>query len=275
MLPILYLTLAFQTPLLPNLDLDRVARIEMSLDQKPITLTKQGNRWVLPDWNNYPADPVYTKLLLKTLKDAKQGRIVARNPKTFPYLGFDPPTKTVRLLDTEGALLGQLQVGKPVRNYQSAWVRIASNEIQEIDAPLVPVLQRITWASRTIWQVAEPSILGIETYGFDQDIEITQKDGSWTLIGPDKRRLAKDFRNKTLAFLKQPRAGMVERVDAGSAPFEANAHLRLFTQHVVMELYIEDLTTDPIRVRYADQPVIYLFSPKFADIAKDALAPIP
>lgn len=155
---------AHHSPLLPDVAWDRVDEIDLELPDALVTLKNKNGQWVLPEHDDYPANPIYVRALLDTLKNTPRGSEVSRDVSKLARFQLDAQARVVILRDAEGTELGRLMVGKPDPSYRSTYVRLLDDPtVRFVTADLVPMLSRVTWADRTVWRVPIGSITRIES----------------------------------------------------------------------------------------------------------------
>jgi len=240
-------------------------------DKEPVVLRRNGTYWTLPNWNNYPADQTYANVLFRTLLTMPWGEVVSV-PENKDAYGLSPAKRQVDLYNAQGSPVGSLLVGNPVGDYRTAFVRLpGSSRVRRVKADLIPSLSRISWARRSVWRLSESLIHSVTAAGFNNDfvVQREQEGGQWQLHGPVVQTLNDAFFTELLPFLIHPKAGNV--IFEPEADFPVHASLRLKTSLTEMVLELGDLDGEIIQVRYADEPVIYQFSPRIRQLVARAV----
>ncbi len=226
------------TKLFPQLQIDQVSYIQLDLPVTRINMELKNSVWYLTE-PEYPADPLFVSILLKTLANAEAGQVVDQLNEAQRYRLQQP--RIVRLRDKKHKLLASLVVGKHGPNYRSAFVTLpGSQEIRLVFADLIPALSRPTWGDRTIWRLDQDLIQTIRIEGMPQPFHAEKVNGNWRLLQPANHQLSPTFTQELLPRLAWFRAGdliLAPPQDLGKPQgiihiYTANAHLQLpFSQN--------------------------------------------
>jgi hypothetical protein len=110
--------------LLPGLDLNAIAAVSLRAGSNAVTLTKQGDRWVVHEREDYPANFSAISDLVRKLWELKIARAVRASPTRLPMLGLAGAGQTptlVELRDAAGKLLHAITLGSTSQNETRGW----------------------------------------------------------------------------------------------------------------------------------------------------------
>ena len=253
-----------------SVDMKQVSTIKLSLPDEEVVLSLRGSRWVLPEWNNYPAEPTFADILVRTLSNLPDGEVVTNIAGDY---GLTPTLRRIVLEDEPGARLGELWVGLPLDNYRAAYVSAPNlGEVRRVKADLIPALARPTWGDRTVWRLPNAVVQEIDVRGFDRNFKARDSgDEGWQLVDAPNLKLGPGF-GALLMRLLWLKAGDV--VYEPNNSFEAKAGILVKTQHVDMVLHLGPLNGDIIHARADRQDIIFHFSKKLIDLVENAVEEI-
>ena len=254
-----------RTLLFPSLDQNAVDTLILHLPKEEVRLARSGTRWVLPEWNNHPAEQHFVKGLLNTLVKAPAGLVVADNLEKRPAFGLDDSATRVVLYGKD-QILAELLVGKPTDNYRGAYVHLPQeNSVRLVMADLIPNLHRPTWCDRTVWRMLPRLITEVRTSGFPHDLN-AQKDeaGQWHARSGT---LSPSFTEELLPLLAHLRSGNATRLEGS---FSATCQVTIVAATAEMTLYLD--TRDQVMTGAREHgPVLYHFDRQLANLIEKAL----
>ncbi|MDJ0839012.1 MAG: hypothetical protein QNK37_21000 [Acidobacteriota bacterium] len=255
-------------PALPLLDVDmnQVKTIRMELPEGKVELTRQGSRWVLPRWKNYPAEPTFTDILVRTLANLPDGEKATAIPGDY---GLTPTQRRVILENAAGVRLGELWVGYPLDNYRAAYVSGPNlGEVRRVRADIVPALARPTWGDRTVWRLPESVIEAVDIRGFGRDYKIERDGETWKPAAGQNIKLTETF-DRLLPYLVWLKAGNVFYEPEND--LEPKAGILLKTTHVDMVLLLGPVEGDVIHGRADRRYIIYHFPKQLRELVTGAV----
>lgn len=98
--------------------LGQAATLEIRRHEGTLIIRRAGERWVLPDRNNYPIRDARLRELLTGLTELRLMESRGGNPENFARLGVDDPgaagstASQLRLLDAQGAVMLDVTLGR-------------------------------------------------------------------------------------------------------------------------------------------------------------------
>jgi hypothetical protein len=121
-----------ETPLLPALKKELVAKIALASAEGSLELTRSGESWSIPVGDQtFPASESRIDTFFDFLEELKRSRIVTDNPDSWTdfEVGTDAASR-IQLLDASGQALVDLIVGKSSAGGNDNYVRLeGSNEV--------------------------------------------------------------------------------------------------------------------------------------------------
>jgi hypothetical protein len=179
-------------PVLPQVDLSEVARIETGLPNSPkLVIESTDSGWVIKSLFGYPADITKIRANLLALKDLKVGHVASGKTLNDPIL--------VDLQDASGKSLAALRLGdKHMRQptgemaqfggggyssgrYVSAGgsdtVMLVKETLDAFDGDLK------SWTETQISSIPSSDVTAIELTSQDKTLKLQKKDGQWALEG--------------------------------------------------------------------------------------------
>lgn len=178
-----------RTRLLPQLTIDRIARLEIEQLTEGVALVRTGDTWVARTFTpalktkveqaaaqaqgtaepamatpavpvdgteNLPVDPTLLNEALAMLTQLTVGSPVSRNPDSQAKLQVGPLGLQVRAHDAEGKELAKVWIGKTGPDYFSSYIRVGeANEVYLVEAQLrgqFPV-QVKSWRNKQLWSI--------------------------------------------------------------------------------------------------------------------------
>jgi hypothetical protein len=181
-----------EAPLIAGFDRqvrDRVAEIRIGAEQGNRILLKREDSWILPGGQQeYPASKARIDSLLDFIAELARSRFVTSNPDSWKeFEVHEQAVKRIELLDSTGASLTEIIVGKPATGSSDAYVRLGgSNEVLLTNRSFDYYLnvQERFWAYLRIFpeELKGESIMRITV---DSNLRFDQEDGGpsqYTLV---------------------------------------------------------------------------------------------
>ncbi|MDD2455544.1 MAG: DUF4340 domain-containing protein [Kiritimatiellae bacterium] len=179
-------------PVLPQIDLSEVARIETGLPDSPkLVIESSDSGWVIKSLFGYPADIAKIRANLLALKDLKTGHVASGKKLDSPTL--------VDLQDASGKSLAALRLGdKHMRQPAGEMAQYggggyASGRYVAAAGSDTVVLVKETleafdgdpksWTETQISSVPSADVTAIELAGQGKTLKLQKKDGQWSLDG--------------------------------------------------------------------------------------------
>lgn len=94
-------TAAELPPILWSKSPSNINKITYSYGNKTITATRDGQSWILPDYNNIQADDLYIYNILDSFTAPIFDQVIEISPKDLTIYGIDDSCPTLTLYDTE------------------------------------------------------------------------------------------------------------------------------------------------------------------------------
>lgn len=107
-----------------DLDLDRVSRVVVNTTRNNSTLRREGDRWVVEEFDDFPADLPALEEAITALQDLELGDVVSENREKQGTFQVDQSGIEVLFHGTgEDELLAHFFLGKPGHDYRSIYFR--------------------------------------------------------------------------------------------------------------------------------------------------------
>ncbi len=174
-------------PLLSDLSADQITAITVTDDKgNEISLKKQGDGWVLPDADDYPADSERISKLLDNLIAIKTDRLITKTPasqKRLEVAADKFQRKVVLTTDTgaETVFIGTSAGAKATHvRLDGQDETFLTDAITAWDAPA----QASSWVDPTFVSVKKDDITAVTIENTKGTLAFTKdSDGNWTLAG--------------------------------------------------------------------------------------------
>jgi len=129
---------AAEPGLFADLDLDRLSRVVVNTTRKNSTLRREGERWVVEEYDDFPADLTALKEAITALREMDLGDVVSENREKQGTFQVDQSGIEVLLSGAgEDELLAHFFLGKPGHDYRSIYFRQAdSDQVYLVDQQL-------------------------------------------------------------------------------------------------------------------------------------------
>jgi len=253
-----------QDRLLPDLNRQAIAALELELGGERVRLKRSGTAWQVEE-RNFPANPVYVDLLLDGLVGAPAGVVVSGDVAQHDRYGLAGRASVVRLFDESDKELTRLYVGKFDTGYRASYVRCQGDPaVRRVPVEFAVFLHRPTWYDRTVWRLSAEALRGI-----------SWREGAWQaqvlregtdLLQPSSGRVW-PVADRAVQSLLHLRASEV-RFDLA---LPAEATLGLLLEGPAMELHILRRPDHYLATR--DGRVFYVLAREMLDEWATALGP--
>lgn len=251
------------TPSWP-LGFDRAAVTTIQLDNQDdhVVLQRIGTEWLVPAWNNWPAEQHFVHGLLRGVDALDEREPVGFYPLEADHFGFDQSTVVVFRDDQNRSL--SVTVGGAGQEPRDAFVRIDDGPaIFKVPAPWVANTHRPTWGSRTVWQVPADLVQRIEWTAADQTpMKLVKTEKHWQVSAPSDGQLIKQFHIHMLpAFAHFRSQGLRFEPNADFKARRPVAQLTITAAEAEMKVTFYNSKDGQTIEGYRDgYPVVYLFA---------------
>ena len=165
-----------------HVDTGQVTRIELGGGGANVAMELRGDRWMLVEPLDYPADPSAVASLLEKAADLNVVNLVSSNTANHDLYEVGADTGTlVRLLGGPRGdrKLLEIYIGKLTSDFGHTYVReFGSDEVYTAQGLLQGYFGKTVsaWRDHTIWEVAGEAI---------RKVELTSPEHTWTLLHRD------------------------------------------------------------------------------------------
>ena len=254
--------------LLPELQRSELQRIELTLPEGPVLLERRASLWLLPAWENLPADQIYTNFLVDQLLNAPSGDVVSHRPEQLETYGLANPARVAVLKDGAGEVLFRIAFGKAQDGYRAIFVRVDEGPVRRVVADLYAALSRPGWIDRIVWRLPASQIQTIRLAGPGVQREITRAGEEWQGGG----EIADCFEATALPMLTHLRAGSSKyQMEPRTGDQALHLHVVTAAETLSIHLFPQE---NYVLGRRDDLAVDYHFAPIFLERLKDCLNPV-
>jgi len=119
-------------PLIQGLDVEKIAAIQIGPPGKAFKLVRQGDHFVVPDKDNYPAATGKINRLITSCLDVTTLELITSNPANFDELNVteEKAADVVKFLDAAEKVITGIIVGKKQPQTNARYVRlVTSNDV--------------------------------------------------------------------------------------------------------------------------------------------------
>ncbi len=255
-------TPATVTPSWPiGFDVEAVTTIELKNEEDHVVLTRTGTEWMVPAWQNWPAEQHFVRALLRGVSALESREPVGFFPTEGALFGFDKPNRII-FSDSQNRSLA-VTVGAAGKEPRDAFVRIDDGPtIFKVPAPWFANTHRPTWGSRTVWQVPPDLVHRIEwTEAGQTTMKVVKTDQRWQVATPTDANLINQFGMQMLpAFAHFRSQGLRFDPAADFGTRRPIAHLKLAAAEAEMKVTFYESKDGQYIEGYRDgYPVVYLF----------------
>lgn len=256
---------AAQNKLFPDLKRAAIYRLQITYPDHTVTLFRKGTAWVLPNWNNYPANDVYVRMLLQTLLEADAGQTVSDGEALFPA----DRTVTVTAYDQQDAILAQLRIGLPGDTFREAHVqRVGESQFRRVRADFIPAVYRDSWGHRWVWRVPVKLLKAVHLQGFGVERHYHRDaNGQWLnqesapVVPPQAQSLDRLSSWRAGGVLYQPRAPSSWRPTARITIEAGPASMHLSLQQRADGIWLGRRDGMPVQFQFSQGFIKDLVSP--------------
>lgn len=256
-----------------DFDVDAVTTIELKNTEDHVVLTRAGTEWLVPAWQQWPAEQHFVRALLRGVNALESREAVGFYPREGDLFGFDKPNRIVFSDDQKRSLT--VIVGGAGQEPRDAFVRIDDGPtIFKVPAPWVANTHRPTWGSRTVWQVPPDLVHRIEWTGTDQTpLTIVKSENRWLLTAPKDGQLIPKFGMQMLpAFAHFRSQGLRFEPAVNFKTRQPVAQLKIAAAEAEMKVVFYESKDGQYIEGYRDgYPVVYLFSRNVLTMPKVSL----
>lgn len=222
-------------PLLEGFDPNAVASITITNDlDESLRLTRQGDTWVLPDSDNYPAQATTINTLLNKLAALNVERPIATSPSSHRQLGVAEDEFQRRLLITQDGTTYQLYLGTP-GGPMSTHIRLDGENTVYLGEGLASWeadTQAGAWAVTNYFSLPVDEIIGVRLENPSGILNFTRTDaGTWGLSEATENQALNEaafntFLNQITAVSLRRPLGTDEIADYGTNSPQATITIR-------------------------------------------------
>jgi hypothetical protein len=175
-------TQASTGPLIANYDPAKVTEITIHEKDKAITITRSGTGWILPGYENYPADSNSVTDFLTKLQGLQANRLIAQNPSSQIQLHVTDSTYE-RLIDIkQGDRVDHLYVGTS-GGANATHMRLNDANAVYLTSGLAATDAATTvssWINTGYFSVDATTITGLVITNAQGTFSFRKSNGAWT-----------------------------------------------------------------------------------------------
>ncbi len=200
---------------IPLFDADMVAdadsiRIE-SEKEGIIEIIKKENAWLIPEEDNYPADPVSIKRILDNLSDIKAGRQAVKNLDNLDKYGLNPENEVKVSLFQNNEPFLEISIGKNGPDLLSSFLKSADEDfIRLVPGNLRYYYQRplSDFKDKTVLDLSGYDIMEVEIIGEEYSAIIVKDEEQGYILkeSADEKELNQETAGRIISSLKPLRA---------------------------------------------------------------------
>jgi hypothetical protein len=258
--------------LFPEFDSEKATNIQVDGQTNKLTLSKEGDQWIVIEEDSLPADKEQIKQALQTVSELKRDNIVSRNPSKQEIFQVDPNKGfKVEIKGEEDKTLAHFYIGKNGPDFMSTYFRKAdSDEVilykgfhlrSRFDKP------GDTWLDKFIIIVQEQDVDCLEFNRADGPFSLLHdhEEEKWRLDSPEESDIKKNMEKDITQTLFTLRATKVQRMKPDQALEEFGLDNPFLSIKIIMAdetsktLLIgkKDEKTEEYYVKLFDREIIY------------------
>jgi hypothetical protein len=221
-------------PAFPDFSLAKADGIDIQGKTKPVSLRKQGKRWVVATEGWHEADPKAAQQILESVDKFTGSTLISTAKDKQAAFQVDSSGTTVRVLQGTKAVAAFI-VGKAGADYMSCYARpVGQNQVYLVPAYLPSMINRggETWRNTMILDLDPAKVTGYTTTNAKETTTL-EKDpsGTWKITAPITAPAKSDVMSMVLRGLAQVRAvgfadSTLTEPALGLAPDTANVVVR-------------------------------------------------
>ncbi len=179
--------------LFAGLDLDRISSVVVNTPRNSSTLRRDGDRWVVEEFDDFPADLLALEEAVTALKELELGDVVSENSEKQAIFQVDQSGVEVLLYGDNGDddLLAHFFLGKPGHDYRSIYFRLAdSDQVHLVDQQLRGRFDRgdRTWRNRRPFNFPPEEVSALRLPAGESGEQLSLKlddQGNWVVEGTE------------------------------------------------------------------------------------------
>ena len=174
--------------LLADLSPDQIDKIVISSQASSVTLQKQGEDWILPDWNRLPAKQAGVNLALKKLEELKVEWPVTTSSSSHDRFELSEDNYRRRIQLQKGdSQLGEILLGTSP-GFRKVHLRLpGEDQVYALELSTHEFSDRVNdWLDKTLLASKNPRSIKSSLFN------LTRKQDQWQLQRPDGTALEPD-----------------------------------------------------------------------------------
>lgn len=258
--------------LFPGFDSEKATTIRVNGETNKLTLSKEGDQWIVIEEDNLPADKEQIKQALQIISELKRDNIVSKNPSKQEIFQVDPNKGfEVEIKGEEDKTLAHFYIGKNGPDFMSTYFRKAdSDEVilykgfhlrSRFDKP------GDTWLDKFIIIVQEQDVDRIEFNRADGPFSLVHdhEEEKWRLNLPEESDIKENMEKDITQTLFNLRATKVQRLKPDQALEEFGLDDPFLSINIIMadetsktlDIGKKDEKTEDYYVKLFDRDIIY------------------
>jgi hypothetical protein len=242
--------------LFPEFDPEQATTIRVNGETNKLTLSKEGDQWVVTEKDNLPADKGEIKQALQIVSELKRDNIISKNPTKQEIFQVDPNKGfEVEIDGKEDKTLAHFYIGKNGPDFMSTYFRKAdSDEVilykgfhlrSRFDKPAD------TWLDKFVILVQEQDVDRIEFKRADGPFSLVHdhEEEKWRLDSPEKSDIKEKMEKDITQTLFNLRAAKVQRLK----PDQPLEEFGLDNPFLIINIIMADETTKTLLIGKEDE----------------------
>jgi len=171
--------------LLVSYDSSAVDKLEITSGGNTVTLTHDGDKWVIVSPKRFLADDAAVKTAISKGRKIELRGLVSSNPQKQHLFQADSTGTLVRIFE-RGVEKTSFRIGKAGPTFSETFVRLeSSNDVYVADGPLSYIFVKSTkdWRDRVIFKAERDKISNIRYRYGDTTFTLAFRDSSWNIDG--------------------------------------------------------------------------------------------
>ena len=168
--------------LLQGIEPSEIGSIVVQAEGNTVTLSRQGNNFVVIEKSNYPAKTGQINRLITSCLDVQTNELITSNKSNFAELGVsdDKPERAVKFFKTDNkSVIAGILIGKASKDMQGTYVRQLSSDKTYLSAN-VPELQTkaMDYIDKNLTEVSRGDVV---------KVDVSDPDGSYVITDEPNR----------------------------------------------------------------------------------------
>lgn len=175
---------ASEIPLFNSSEINSADRISIVSGDGQILLQKDGSNWILPEHQDYPADPLSMERVFENLSELKSGRIAVKSLDNPERYDLDDEKRTIVRLYKGDEKIIDMHIGKSGPDFLSTFLKLETEDyIRLVPGNIRYYYQKPleNWKDSTLLDLSGHEIREIDIISEEYELSLLVDGGSFVM----------------------------------------------------------------------------------------------